>query len=131
MLTLAYVPIISCQEKPPQIAQNSTPIYKTLPFAARYRKSSRRKFASAEKGKILSEEIVSVATNRRNPITRKGGGKKKSGSAQKEKEKRGDDDDEANASDVVSRDRRPSSSTTKAQHREATHKYIYAWAALC
>jgi len=50
----------------------------------------------------------------------------------KKKTRRGDDDDddddEANASDVVSRDRRPSSSTTKAQHREATHKYIYAWA---
>lgn len=45
----------------------------------------------------------------------------------KRKRTEDDDDDEANASDVVSRDRRPSSSATKAQHREATHKYIYIY----
>lgn len=120
MLTLAYVPI-TCQEKLPD--RSEFWYTKTLNFFRR-EISFRRKLAPVvEKGKILFREIVSVATNRRRLIT-----SKKSKSALKEKKKGTGDDDEANASDVVSRDRRPSSSTTKAQHREATHKYIYVWA---
>lgn len=132
MLTLAYVPIISRQEKSPDRSG-------ILRLYARRFLSPRdvgnlavvnSRLDGKKKESSPSKEIVSVATNRRSPITNELGRERKSARGGKEKA----DDDEANASDVVSRDRRPSSGTTKAQHREATHKYIHIYirpGALC
>lgn len=122
MLTLAYVPIISCQGKPPDRSELHRYIKCFLSPRDIFVIFVSSEIRACQEGeKIPSGEIVSVATNRRCLITRKREG---TWECSNRKRKR-TGDDEANASDVVSRDRRPSSSATKAQHREATHKYIY------